>query len=855
MMQNSFWAIGDTQGNLCKEIFSIKNYVPNESKKKLILQSFSLTMASAGFRILEELQEKGASMEDIACRFKKIYEIKYGNVWHCIVGEESPISWPDRSIETIIIKSCDITVYLWRTSRQDSIQIFEDVGILNLIDDKISDKSTVDDWINDHLIEIREKRIEDFDHYEDLFRYLRESISQNIGRDWGFMAGKRIVNTITSAENTNRMFSVICKNGMEIAVFKGERGDALTVNHSIYATLHHYGEAFFNFEKTDQLSPNSFLTVAEIQKTLRLPFPVQIEYSRGLFLNYCSFRYGLKIYLQIGSHCYFWLSNVNCPQLQLEKNEVIFEIVKWLKMLSPYPELRQDLPFQICIKMQLKFGGFNWCCTLADANSYQHVIYHNGNYFNFVIGELMVVLYQPGLICSEDGKVFEYSVPNSDVQTILDTTCSVSIFKKYDVIQDFYHCNTCRVKNGEGICMVCANICHKGHDIEFAKFDKFSCACDSEMGESCLVKSISLHVAAKSGLKEIVEFLLKNGADVNSKSADISATPLHVATEKGYRDVIEVLLQKGADVDARTTDHGATPLHVATEKGYRDVIEVLLQKGANVDARTTDHGATPLHVAAQNGQKEIVEVLLENKADVNAETTYHTTPLYLACLNDQKEVVEVLLKYGARVNAETTDEGATPLHWAASYGFKEVVEVLLENGADVKAKTAVQGATPLHWAAGRGHSGVVKLLLQKGADALATDNYSTILHYAVHSNNEEVIRLILDKIKDFNEDSQLMNPHINAPDNEGDTPLMLAAYSGKMNAAQILLEYKAGINVKNEKGMTALHWAAKGGHKEIVQLLLDNHADPNIKNKEEKDPLDLAEDQNVINLLAALLRT
>jgi hypothetical protein len=42
-------------------------------------------------------------------------------------------------------------------------------------------------------------------------------------------------------------------------------------------------------------------------------------------------------------------------------------------------------------------------------------------------------------------------------------------------------------KNGDGICNIFANIYHKGHDIEFAKFQKFSCACDGKNDESCLV--------------------------------------------------------------------------------------------------------------------------------------------------------------------------------------------------------------------------------------------------------------------------------------------------------------------------------------------------------------------------------
>jgi len=84
-----------------------------------------------------------------------------------------------------------------------------------------------------------------------------------------------------------------------------------------------------------------------------------------------------------------------------------------------------------------------------------------------------------------------------------------------------------------------------------------------------------------------------------------------------------------------------------------------------------------------------------------------------------------------------------------------------------------------------------------------------------------------------------MSEHINAPDNEGDTPLMWAAEGGKVDAARVLFEYGADVNATNNDHETALHWAVKGGYHELVQLLL-NKASPNIKDKSGKTPLDLA---------------
>ena len=55
----------------------------------------------------------------------------------------------------------------------------------------------------------------------------------------------------------------------------------------------------------------------------------------------------------------------------------------------------------------------------------------------------------------------------------------------------------------------------------------------------------------------------------------------------------------------------------------------------------------------------------------------------------------------------------------------------------------------------------------------------------------------------------------------GDTALMIAAYTSNKPAVVALLAHEAEVN---QTGWTALHYAATVGNNEIVQLLLDHHA-------------------------------
>ena len=72
---------------------------------------------------------------------------------------------------------------------------------------------------------------------------------------------------------------------------------------------------------------------------------------------------------------------------------------------------------------------------------------------------------------------------------------------------------------------------------------------------------------------------------------------------------------------------------------------------------------------------------------------------------------------------------------------------------------------------------------------------------------------------------------LNAKDQYGSTPLMVAATFGKTNAAFALINANAKLNITSNDGSTALHTAAFFGRKEIVKALLDKGADKNSKNK------------------------
>ena len=117
-----------------------------------------------------------------------------------------------------------------------------------------------------------------------------------------------------------------------------------------------------------------------------------------------------------------------------------------------------------------------------------------------------------------------------------------------------------------------------------------------------------LSLAAREGIKSVVENLLERGAEIESRD-DEGQTPLFWATRKGHGAVVSSLLDKGAEIESRD-NKGRTPLLWAARKGYESIVKLLLDKGAEVDSR--DHkGQTPLFWAARRNHEAIVGILLD----------------------------------------------------------------------------------------------------------------------------------------------------------------------------------------------------------------------------------------------------
>lgn len=148
-----------------------------------------------------------------------------------------------------------------------------------------------------------------------------------------------------------------------------------------------------------------------------------------------------------------------------------------------------------------------------------------------------------------------------------------------------------------------------------------------------------LMIAAFSGNADVVKQLIKSGADVNIEDEGVFGTALMAAIgnadvmaqlygkENTDRvilndniDVIEQLIKAGADVNAKKELDGTTALMGAAAFGNIDAVKLLIDAGADINAKSR-YDATAFMLAEEEGHDNIVQLLKEAGADKISEQT------------------------------------------------------------------------------------------------------------------------------------------------------------------------------------------------------------------------------------------
>ena len=359
-------------------------------------------------------------------------------------------------------------------------------------------------------------------------------------------------------------------------------------------------------------------------------------------------------------------------------------------------------------------------------------------------------------------------------------------------------------------------------------------------------------VAAKSGLKENVEFLVGKGANIEHQtkpppsfysllnSSVLSTDPIeraktnlwnstmmHAAASGGHTAVIRALLKRNASFRG-VNGVNLTAIQLAAQNGHLDIVQLLYYSGANVDHLCLQH-------AAHAGHTDVVKFLMKigiwdicMRCDgifywLGNKVRYQAGPSY----NFKESDGYILADDDYRIKCQSA------LHLAVAEKHIEVVKLLLS----VEDKTIhckdFTGRTPLHEAIRQNHVEISELLIRSGArvsqKCMQFQNLSFVCNNSMKKCNQQRIYLSKRELEEYEKDLC----HC------GTTPFLLAARYGHIEVASLLLRYGAKGDDKDCQGATVLHIAACHGHYDLIRWLISQRTSLhlNMKSKNLSTPL------------------
>ncbi|XP_071085594.1 serine/threonine-protein phosphatase 6 regulatory ankyrin repeat subunit A-like [Haliotis cracherodii] len=352
-----------------------------------------------------------------------------------------------------------------------------------------------------------------------------------------------------------------------------------------------------------------------------------------------------------------------------------------------------------------------------------------------------------------------------------------------------------------------------------------------------------LHVACYGSNAAIVKELVSNDEISHEKKNILGTTPLMKAASTGNKKVFDLLVKEGCNLSAMDYE-GNNMLHSACSGGSVHIVRYILrQKVADIESRGKD-GVTPVMVASKNGQKEVFDFLRGKGCNLSVVDELDNTVLHAACCSDSVYIVRYLLSNKIVDIERRGEDGKTPVMVAAMKGQTEVFHVLIRNRCDLSVVDDLgdnilhaacysdnvsivkdilsrkvvdinskdcDGYTPLMLAAQEGNKKVFDLLVSNECDQFdVSDSGGNILHAACHSNNAMFVKdILLHGVAD-----------IESRDEDGCTPVMLAAVEGQKEIFDLLVSEGCSLDVQDNEGHNILHAACCSDNVKIVEDIL-----------------------------------
>ncbi|KAK8026656.1 hypothetical protein PG991_003712 [Apiospora marii] len=232
-------------------------------------------------------------------------------------------------------------------------------------------------------------------------------------------------------------------------------------------------------------------------------------------------------------------------------------------------------------------------------------------------------------------------------------------------------------------------------------------------------------VACRKGDGEQVQRLLRSGAARPNDVMPKNETALSAAIRNGSDDVVQILVREGADPNLPCGQSQISPIQIAIALGYPHIARTLSQAGADM-TYTSPLGWSLLHYVFERGRSSTNAEYLSMLGDYilfdDVKDSMGWTSLHRCAAYGTADGVRHLRRLGASLcpSRYPTVEGWSPIHVAALMNNVPTLEAFVKGmSGDIKYglnSIDIHGWTPLHLAVDNGATDTMRWLLQNGAD-------------------------------------------------------------------------------------------------------------------------------------------
>lgn len=187
----------------------------------------------------------------------------------------------------------------------------------------------------------------------------------------------------------------------------------------------------------------------------------------------------------------------------------------------------------------------------------------------------------------------------------------------------------------------------------------------------------ALMLASQAGYDDIVEILIKHGADVNKKSEYYGITPLISAVRNNFLRTAEILIRNGADINDND-NFGRMAVHYAAMYGYAATTDMLIYYFADINDSDV-FGNSPLLYAISNKHNEVSDILVANGADLYIKNKLGNSLLHIASHNGNMHFIQNYYHYFTDRKEVLNNDSISAVEMAVLYGRSEVLEFLIDN--------------------------------------------------------------------------------------------------------------------------------------------------------------------------------